>query len=123
MYLLFFFLSLFHCILLCGLVGACVNPESIFSNSLFVDSLTCLITHSFLNGFQPNLYEHFFIVPFLDQYYYKDDHKANHTYLCQYAINFCMSFKEWKTRAMDINELQIINTMKYYLFNKRVNGC
>ena len=39
-----------------GLVGACVNPGSF---SLFVHSLVCQITHSFLNGYQPNLYQHF----------------------------------------------------------------
>ena len=35
-----------------------VNPGS-FSNSLFVHSLVCQITQSFLNGFQPNLCKHF----------------------------------------------------------------
>ena len=38
-----------------GLAGACMNPGSIFSNSLFMHSLVCPITHSFLDGFQPNL--------------------------------------------------------------------
>ena len=42
-----------------GLAGACVNPGSIFSNSVFVHSLLCQITHSFLNRFQPNLCQHF----------------------------------------------------------------
>ena len=48
-----FFSSLFHfhCTLFCGLAGACVNPGSF---SLFVHSLVCQITHSFLNRFQPN---------------------------------------------------------------------
>ena len=57
----FFSVSLFHFhhTLFRGLAGARVNPGSIFSNSLFVHSLVCLITHSFLNGFQPNLYQHF----------------------------------------------------------------
>ena len=48
----------FHCTLFRGLAGACVNPES-FSNSLFVHSFVCTITHLFLNGFQPNFYQHF----------------------------------------------------------------
>ena len=39
-----------------ALVGACVNPRNF---SLFVHSLVCQITHSFLNGFQSNLYQHF----------------------------------------------------------------
>ena len=56
----FFFLFSFTFIahLFRGLAGACVNPE-VFSHSLFVHSLVCLITHSFLNEFQPNLYQHF----------------------------------------------------------------
>ena len=41
---------------------ACVNPASVFSNSLFVHSFVCPITHSFINGFQSNLYQHFFNV-------------------------------------------------------------
>ena len=41
----------FHHTFFRGLVGACVNPRSF---SLFVHSLVCQITHSFLNGFQPN---------------------------------------------------------------------
>ena len=41
-----------------GLAGAFVNPGS-FLNSLYIYSLVCLITHSFLHGFQPNLYQHF----------------------------------------------------------------
>ena len=36
---------------ICVLAGACVNPGSF----LFVHSLVCPITHSFLDGFQPNL--------------------------------------------------------------------
>ena len=38
------------------LAGACVNPGSF---SLFVHSLVCPITHSYLDGFQPNLVQHF----------------------------------------------------------------
>ena len=34
----------------------CMNPGSF---SRFVHSLVCQVTHSFLNGFQPNLYQHF----------------------------------------------------------------
>ena len=36
----FFLCFHFHRTLFCGLAGACVNPGSIFSNSLFVYSLT-----------------------------------------------------------------------------------
>ena len=59
-FLLCFFLSFFyfHHTLFRGLAGVFVNPGS-FSNSLFIHSLVCLITHSFLQGFQPNLYQHF----------------------------------------------------------------
>ena len=39
-----------------GLAGAYVNPGSF---SLFVHSLVCPITHSFLDVFQPNLVQHF----------------------------------------------------------------
>ena len=39
-----------------GLAGACVNPGSF---SLLVHALVRPITHSFLNGFQPNLVQHF----------------------------------------------------------------
>ena len=51
----FLFVSLFHfhCTLFSWVVGACVNPAP------FVLSLVCQITYSFLNGFQPNLYQHF----------------------------------------------------------------
>ena len=42
-----------------GLAGAYVNPGSIFSSFLFMHSLCSLITHTFLNGFQPNLYQGF----------------------------------------------------------------
>ena len=38
---------------------AYVSPGNIFSNSLFMHSLCSPITHSFLDGFQPNLYQHF----------------------------------------------------------------
>ena len=50
------FLFHFHRTLFRGLAGACVNPGSF---SLFVHALVCPITHSFLNGFQPNLVQHF----------------------------------------------------------------
>ena len=52
----FLFLSLFHChrMLFCGLAGGCVNHRSF----LFVHSLVCPITHSFLDRFQPNLVQH-----------------------------------------------------------------
>ena len=40
----------------CGLAGAYVNPGRF---SLFVHSLVCPITHSFLDGFQLNLVQHF----------------------------------------------------------------
>ena len=46
-FLCFIFIAHFR-----GVAGACVNPRSIFSNSLFVHSLLCQITHSFLNGQQ-----------------------------------------------------------------------
>ena len=54
----FFLVSLFHFhrTLFRGLAGACVNPGSF---SLFVHAFVCPITHSFLNGFQPNLVQHF----------------------------------------------------------------
>ena len=47
-----------HCTLLWA-YGCLYAPGSFLSNSLFVHSLVCPITHSFLNGFQPNLYQHF----------------------------------------------------------------
>ena len=37
--------------------GAC--ERKFFSNSLFVHSIVCAITHLFLNGFQLNFYQHF----------------------------------------------------------------
>ena len=46
----------FHRTLFHGLAGAYVNPGRF---SLFVHSLVCPITHSFLDGFQPNLVQHF----------------------------------------------------------------
>ena len=55
---LFFSTYIFIAHLFCGLVGACMNPGSFFKLS-FVHSLVCSITCSFLNGFQPNLYQHF----------------------------------------------------------------
>ena len=50
----------FHRTLFCGLAEACVN-SGCFSSKLilFIHSLVCQLTHSFLNGFQPNLYQHF----------------------------------------------------------------
>ena len=56
-----FFSSLFLCFIFIahffrGLAGACVDP-GIFSQ--FVYSLVCAITHSSLDGFQPNLVQHF----------------------------------------------------------------
>ena len=48
----------FHYTLFSWLAGACVNSGSIFSNSLFVYSLVSPITHSFLDGYQPNLVRH-----------------------------------------------------------------
>ena len=35
------------------------EPRKFFSNSLFVHSLVCILTHSFLHGFQSKLYQHF----------------------------------------------------------------
>ena len=57
----FFFLFHFHRTLLSWACGSLQlrEPQKIFSNSLFVHSLLCQITHSFLNGFQPNLCQHF----------------------------------------------------------------
>ena len=52
----FFSLFHFHHTLFCELAGAIVNPRRF---SLFVHSFVCLITHSFLDGFQPNLVQHF----------------------------------------------------------------
>ena len=52
----FFFSFHFHRTLFRGLAGAYVNPGIL---SLFVHSLVCLITHSFLDGFQPNLVQQF----------------------------------------------------------------
>ena len=49
----------FHRTLFRGLAGACMNPGSF---SLFVHSLVCPITHSYLDGFQPNLVQHSFHV-------------------------------------------------------------
>ena len=58
-----FFSSLFVCLFLSfsshtfhGLARAYVNPGSF---SLFVHSLVCPITHSFLDGFQPTLVQYF----------------------------------------------------------------
>ena len=48
-YILYFH---FHRTHFCGLAGA---PKV----SLFVHSFVCAITHLFLNGFQPNFYQHF----------------------------------------------------------------
>ena len=58
----FFFSCLFVCLFhfiahfFRGLAGAYVNPGRF---SLFVHSLVCPITHSSLDGFQPNLVQHF----------------------------------------------------------------
>ena len=52
----FFFLLSFSSHTFRGLAGAYVNPGIL---SLFVHSLVCLITHSFLDGFQPNLVQQF----------------------------------------------------------------
>ena len=49
----------FHCTLFSGACRSFREPRKFFSNSLFIHSLVCLITHSFLHGFQPNLYQHF----------------------------------------------------------------
>ena len=46
---------LLHRTLFRGLARASVNPGRF---SLFVHSLVCPITHSFLHGFQPNLVQH-----------------------------------------------------------------
>ena len=50
-----FFVS-FYCTLFCGL---CRNSREPRKFSLFVHSLVCPITHPFLDGFQPNLVQHF----------------------------------------------------------------
>ena len=48
----------FHCTLSWA-CGSLCEPRKFFSNSLFVHSFVCAITHLFLNGFQPNFYQHF----------------------------------------------------------------
>ena len=63
-YNIFTCMSFFLCFIFiahrfCELAGAYVDPGSIFSNSLFIRILCSPISHSFLNGFQPNLYKHF----------------------------------------------------------------
>ena len=45
---LFFFVSFIFIAHFRGLAGACVNPRSFFQTLLFVHSLLCQITHSFL---------------------------------------------------------------------------
>ena len=52
----FFFSFHFQRTLFCGLAEAGVSPGRF---SLFVHSLVCQITCSFLNGFHPNLCQHF----------------------------------------------------------------
>ena len=57
----FLFVSMFLCFIFIahffrGFAGACMNPGSF---SLFMYSLVCPITHSSLDGFQPNLVQHF----------------------------------------------------------------
>ena len=47
-----------------GLAGAYVNPRRF---SLFVHSLVCPVTHSSLDGFQPNLIEHFLYLSYCFQ--------------------------------------------------------
>ena len=42
-----------------GAKGMVFQVSEVFSNSLFVHSLVCPITHSFLDRFQPNLLQHF----------------------------------------------------------------
>ena len=48
----------FHRTVFCGVVELAQTLE-VFSNSIFVHSLVYPITRSFLNGFQPNLYQLF----------------------------------------------------------------
>ena len=48
------------------------EPRKFFSNSLFVHSFVCAITHLFLNGFQPNFYQHFsHVCPTYLSYYFQ----------------------------------------------------
>ena len=49
----------FHRKLFCGLAWPRVNPGIIIWNTHLVHALVCLITPSFLHGFQPNFYEYF----------------------------------------------------------------
>ena len=53
-----FFLC-FHCTFFRWLTWSLLEPHKYFSSSLFMHSLFSLITRSFLNGFQSNLYQRF----------------------------------------------------------------
>ena len=66
MNIIFTYASFFLCLLLSfsshtfrGLAGACGSLREPWKFSLFVHSLVCPITHSFLDGFQPKLVQHF----------------------------------------------------------------
>ena len=68
------FFSLFLSFLLHTFLWACrslCEPQKFFSNSIFVHSFVCAIPHLFLNGFQPNFYQHFSHVcmPYLSYYF------------------------------------------------------
>ena len=52
----YFFLSF---IFIAHFSWACMTPEISIWNTHLVHTLVCLITHSLLHGFQPNLYQHF----------------------------------------------------------------
>ena len=52
------FFSLFSSHTFSGACGSFCEPWKFFQIH-FIHSLVCLITHSFLHGFQPNLYQHF----------------------------------------------------------------
>ena len=58
---IFFFLSTFFYFhrTLVGLCDPRHESRNLYFNTYLVHRLVCLITYSFLHGFQPNLYQHF----------------------------------------------------------------
>ena len=79
----------FYCTFLWACRSLC-EPQKYFSNSLLVHLLVCQITHSFLNGFQPNLYQHFsHICSTCYVYYFKHMRMYMRRAVDIVAINYC----------------------------------
>ena len=93
----------------CGLAGAYMNPRRF---SLFVHSLICPITHSFLDRFQTNLVQHFPHVCSTCHSVFSV--KKTLECVCERLLYCRLIFSITWTQANDLDELSVTQSILMY---------